>query len=1279
MRRSILRIVAVVVGVPAVLLACLALYLRFADLSGWRDTVAEKVSRSLGRKITIAGEFKPEIGLATRLTAGEITLANPNWCDDRAMASVQRLVVELDLWSLVSGPLTIHEIEIEGVGVVLEKDADGRANWDFDTGSDPATPNGPMELVLQHVLVEDLRLTWREPSRSADFEAEVTHFETTEDPTGMLDLALDGAVGHREVRVSGRLGTLNGLLNATALAYDLAGKLDGVRFSSKGTITDLKTLGGLDVTADVHGDNLADLRTMFDLPTELTGPFSLVVGLSPATEGSDVKLDAAVAGITATVDGTVDSLVKPKIVDATVTASGPSIRAVGALTGVSDLPDDRFSVSGGVRWEGFPITFRKVDISVGENTLSVDGVLGAPPEMVGSDFSLQGQGPDLSILGALVGIDLPHKDYSVHGRVVRVEGGMRVENADARVGGTSVSVDGTMGDAPSHAGTALIIHADGPDLAEFDKLIGAELPAQPFTIDGRLATDGSALTLDGVTAQVGDTYLKADGNLKLIKRLVGTSVRVDGRGPDATDLKILVGLKDLPSEAWTARGGITFIEGGLQLDGASVTVGSLEAAGNGRLSTTRGLVGSDLQLHVEDPDLSHAMPIFGVKGFPRVAIRAAGRLRVEGSGFRLDGATATAGDIDVAVDGLIGRASLDGTKGHVAVKGQRLSSLEPYFRLDGLPPAPFSVTGDVRVDQGVFALEGIVAEVDRNRLTVNGSLYPVKGLIGTDVEVEVTAPDLEQAGKLAAGLVKLPDLPAEPLALQTHLGIDEAGYDIGGFRATLDKAVATVDGRVGPGPGLVSTNLTITADGPNASLFSALTGVTVPVAPFKVSGRIERTEDLVIFDHVAVRLGGHSIDLHGSLGEKPHLIGTDLDLNVTGPGTGLIEDLTGFDKLPDEPFSVAAKFRGTPERFTAGNLEITLGESDLEGAVEVDIRDKPRVKVDLSSRHLEFGESGPPLSGKDGQTPALRTGSGNSKAGLVFSEKPIDFSWLQRVDADVDVAIDTLRMPLARFHDVRLNAQLVDGRLDITRFAMAGSRGGSGSGTLVLEPIADGYRADVSWELDTVRFSLPDEDAARSAAEPAFDIDVHVQAQGKSPRELASSSSGSIQIVAGRGVMNNRLLDLVSADILLTLLSAFNPFAKDKVATELECGVVLLRIDQGVATMQPMALQSNKMTMLGSGRIDLKTEKLNLDWVTKPRKGIGISASMITNPYIKLGGTLSKPAIELKPMQAIASTGAAVATLGITWVAKGMLDRATAEKKVCEKALEEIAKTDPKQ
>ncbi|MCJ7755934.1 MAG: AsmA family protein, partial [Thermoanaerobaculales bacterium] len=694
-RSSVLKIAAVVTAVPVIALLGLVLYLQFADLSGWRDTVAEKVSQSLGRKITIAGEFEPEVGLTTRLTAGDITLANPGWSNDPAMASIQSLTIELRWWSLVSGPLTFHDIEIYGARILLEKDVDGRANWAFDTGKSSKPSSGPVELVLQHALLEDVQLTWREPSRTATLEAEITHFETTEDRAGMLDLEFEGGVNDQQIELSGRLGTLNGLLNAAAVEYDLTGTLDGVRFSSKGDIKELKTLGGVDVTADVHGDDLADLRDLINLPPELEGPFSVSAAVSPATAGSGLRLDATGSGITAKVDGTVDSLLKPKMLDATVTASGPSIRTLGALTGVTNLPDDQFSVSGGVRWEGFPVTFRKVDITVGDNTLSMDGVLGAPPEMMGSDFSLEGQGPDLSTIGALAGIDLPRDRFSIEGRVVRVDGGIEVEKLDARIGRAVVTASGTVGDPPDYAGTTLTIHVEGPNIARFNHLIGVELPAQPFTIDGRFAQGNEAITLEGVSAQVGGTSLRVEGSLKTGKGLTGTSLRIDAKGTDSAHLRALVRLDDLPAEAWSAVGGLDVLDSGLHLKGVSVSVGSLHARADGRMGTARSLVGTDLQLHAEDPDLAHAMPIFGVHGFPQVPIRVDGRLRVEESGIRLDGTTATVGKIDVAVDGLIGTPELDGTNGHVSVRGPRLSSLGVFFHQPDFPNAPFSVEGNL--------------------------------------------------------------------------------------------------------------------------------------------------------------------------------------------------------------------------------------------------------------------------------------------------------------------------------------------------------------------------------------------------------------------------------------------------------------------------------------------------------------------------------------------------------------------------------------------------------
>jgi hypothetical protein len=224
---------------------------------------------------------------------------------------------------------------------------------------------------------------------------------------------------------------------------------------------------------------------------------------------------------------------------------------------------------------------------------------------------------------------------------------------------------------------------------------------------------------------------------------------------------------------------------------------------------------------------------------------------------------------------------------------------------------------------------------------------------------------------------------------------------------------------------------------------------------------------------------------------------------------------------------------------------------------------------------------------------------------------------------------------------------------------------------MLLEPFQGSYRFESDISLRQIRLDPPGA-VTELMQRPPIDVEIDLEAVGATPHELANSTNGAVQLVIGKGVMDSSMLDLVTADILLTLLKAFNPFAKDDPTTEMQCGVALLSLNDGVARLEPMAFQSDKMTLLGGGRIDLATEELNLRWVSKPRKGIGISASMITNPYIKLGGTLAEPSVELKPLEAVTSTGVAVATLGVSWLAKGFFDRITAEKKVCKKALEEI-------
>ncbi|MDH3931417.1 MAG: hypothetical protein OET16_04245 [Chromatiales bacterium] len=94
--------------------------------------------------------------------------------------------------------------------------------------------------------------------------------------------------------------------------------------------------------------------------------------------------------------------------------------------------------------------------------------------------------------------------------------------------------------------------------------------------------------------------------------------------------------------------------------------------------------------------------------------------------------------------------------------------------------------------------------------------------------------------------------------------------------------------------------------------------------------------------------------------------------------------------------------------------------------------------------------------------------------------------------------------------------------------------------------------------------------------------------------------------------------------------------------------------------------------IVGGGDIDLNTEKLNIEFNTKPRKGVGVSADMFITPFIKLGGTLASPKIGLSKKGVLLSGGAAVLTGGLSFLFQGAADRATAAGGLCEKTLAEV-------
>jgi len=122
----------------------------------------------------------------------------------------------------------------------------------------------------------------------------------------------------------------------------------------------------------------------------------------------------------------------------------------------------------------------------------------------------------------------------------------------------------------------------------------------------------------------------------------------------------------------------------------------------------------------------------------------------------------------------------------------------------------------------------------------------------------------------------------------------------------------------------------------------------------------------------------------------------------------------------------------------------------------------------------------------------------------------------------------------------------------------------------------------------------------------------------------------------------------------------------------------MLAASDGIVTTAPrLMMRSRKIELMSRGTIDLTTENINFTINTRTRKGIGISASELINPYIRVAGTLGSPTLTLDRRGAAISGGAAVVTGGLSILAQAAWNRTAQAMNPCGKALQQARSDSP--
>lgn len=624
---------------------------------------------------------------------------------------------------------------------------------------------------------------------------------------------------------------------------------------------------------------------------------------------------------------------------------------------------------------------------------------------------------------------------------------------------------------------------------------------------------------------------------------------------------------------------------------------------------------------------------------------------------------------------------------NVAVTYRVPSLDDKQVRVDSLTIAPglddnLALQGRGQLLQQPLALDGSVGPLDE--LAALGAVaFNLKGRLGP-LQVRLGGQTSRLAPLSGASLAALVstdelrnlleaasiDLPLRgPLQIEADVSQLERGAALK-LQAHFAQVDATADARLRSGTMDLEASISALE-----KLGEALGVAGLPPGELTLNGTLAQQNGDLGLQDVTAKLGETVAVLNGTLAGA----GTStLEIEADGPR---LSDLQA--SLPPLPWKLKAQTEAAPRHIVLEPFDLRFGDSDLSGKLDITRLDKgSAIDLKLRSRLLDLTSFGGSVEEQPaGAADAAGEQSPNpaaAKGEFVFKDVPLPFGALKHNEVDADVFIRQFRIRQTRLNNVKVAGSL-HGQLLKGDASLSSVKGGTAQSQLQLDTAGD--VATLLFKLDAQQLQLNLTSGKDTPLDdvPAVGITVDIASRGNTPRALAASTDGRVLLTQGPGTIDNKMLTRISGDVLAQLFAALNPFAKQEQYSNWDCSIVGFDVIDGVADLSAFLLQGEKIMALAGGGVDLNTEKLNIEFNTKPRKGVGITADMFVTPFIALRGTLAHPRIGLNQKGAILTTGAAVATGGISLLVTGFLERATAEGDQCAKTMARFSQgTTPK-
>lgn len=147
----------------------------------------------------------------------------------------------------------------------------------------------------------------------------------------------------------------------------------------------------------------------------------------------------------------------------------------------------------------------------------------------------------------------------------------------------------------------------------------------------------------------------------------------------------------------------------------------------------------------------------------------------------------------------------------------------------------------------------------------------------------------------------------------------------------------------------------------------------------------------------------------------------------------------------------------------------------------------------------------------------------------------------------------------------------------------------------------------------------------------SMDLNIDITGQGNTLRKVMETSNGELQIIANKGKVPRRLLELWGSGLLRSL---FPTILLEGPSTDMNCAVADFKLENGTLRSQTLLTDTRRVTVAGDVVIDLKTEQIEGLFKPQPKE----ATLMHIGIPLRLTGTLAN--------SKISSAESGVVTLG---------------------------------